>query len=632
MYSSIPKNQRKSVIDKCYWPLLELSDKYPLGIESSALTLEIINDIDPLWIKSLKNKLTKNEVEFIGSGYSQIIGPLVPAKVNDYNQRIGMMSYEQILDAKPKIALINEMAFSGGIIEHYLNNGYEAIIMEWNNPKHANADWKKEWRFFSQKAVGPNREKIPVIWSDSVAFQKFQRFVHGHNSLDQYLDYLKNNLDRSINFFPLYSNDAEIFDYRPGRYSTEPKIGNNSEWKKINNLYESLSKKDWAKFILPYEMIKHKSDFKNNLVKLETVSQPIPVKKQIKYNINRWALSGRDDCKINSLCYDLYENLLRDKDKDIKNWKEVCYLWSSDFRTHITKERWNEYIKRLKKFQKRFFQQKKFNAQNLNDIKKFVKKEDSGSYMYIESDEIVLSLNKKKGLSINALTFKSMSEKPVLSSIEHGFYDDITLAADFYSGHCVIERPGNHKIADLEYVEPKITLTDGFSQIQSKNDINKISFNTYYKYHKDGIIIGKKIESKLDEKLIVRPFNFTLNPLAWDRDSLFVEVHNGGFSKEKFLLKGTDIAHSKIYSSLISSCNVFGFTERQIFIGDKNIKIQFSLQNSNGALLPSIIYKEIDDMFFLRLHFSAQEIDETLKKNKLNLHSEILISKPITLK
>ena len=628
MYSSIQKSSRKSVIDKCYWPLLELSDKYPLGIESSALTLDIINDIDPLWIKSLKNKLTKNKVEFIGSGYSQIIGPLVPAKVNDYNQRIGMMSYDKILGVKPKIALVNEMAFSGGIIQHYLNAGYEAIIMEWNNAKYANDEWKKEWRYFSQKAVGPNKEQIPIIWADSIAFQKFQRFAHGDYQLNDYLDYLKNNQFSSTSYFPLYSNDAEIFDYRPGRYNTESKIKGNSEWERINKLYETLSRKNWVKFILPHEVIKSSSSFKDNLLRLETISQPIPVKKQMKYNINRWALSGMDDCKINSLCYEAYENLRLLKNKDIEDWKEVCYLWSSDFRTHITKERWKEYISRLDKFLKRLPKTNKQHKYNLNDSHNFTKKDGSTTYINIENDKIVLRLNKKKGLSINALTFKNISDKPILCSLEHGFYDDITLAADFYSGHSVIERPGKHKIADLDYVEPEFLSLNGLSHIQSKIDMKKISFNTYYKFFNEGIIIGKKIESRSNEKLLVRPFNFTLNPLVWDRDSLFIEVHNGGFSKEIFFLKGMDVAHSEIYSSLISSCNVFGFTEREIVIGDKKMKLQFSLLNSNGALLPSIIYKEIDNMFFLRLYFSAQEIDETLKKNKFNLHSEILISTP----
>ena len=41
----------------------------------------------------------------IGSGYSQIIGPIVPAKVNDYNIKLGNKVYKKLLGVEPEIAL-----------------------------------------------------------------------------------------------------------------------------------------------------------------------------------------------------------------------------------------------------------------------------------------------------------------------------------------------------------------------------------------------------------------------------------------------------------------------------------------------------------------------------------------------
>ena len=38
---------------------------------------------------------------------------------------------------------------------------------------------------------------------------------------------------------------------------------------------------------------------------------------------------------------------LKLQEYDFNKFKELCYLWSSDFRTHITKKRWNDFIKRL---------------------------------------------------------------------------------------------------------------------------------------------------------------------------------------------------------------------------------------------------------------------------------------------
>ena len=40
---------------------------------------------------------------------------------------------------------------------------------------------------------------------------------------------------------------------------------------------------------------------------------------------------------------------------------------------------------------------------------------------------------------------------------------------------------------------------------------------------------------------------------------------------------------------------------------------------SKCALIPSIIFKEIDDSFFFRLQYSAKELDDTVK-SKQNLY------------
>ena len=84
MFSSIEENQRTEVIKKCYWPILNLASehKIPIGIEATGLTLELINAIDKNWVNELKNLIEKGLCEFIGSGYSQIIGPIVPYEIN----------------------------------------------------------------------------------------------------------------------------------------------------------------------------------------------------------------------------------------------------------------------------------------------------------------------------------------------------------------------------------------------------------------------------------------------------------------------------------------------------------------------------------------------------------------------
>ena len=71
------------------------------------LTLEIINDIDNSFIDNLKNLIFDGKIEFIGSGYSQLIGPLVPSKLNTWNLTIGNKVYNDILSYQPLTSLLN---------------------------------------------------------------------------------------------------------------------------------------------------------------------------------------------------------------------------------------------------------------------------------------------------------------------------------------------------------------------------------------------------------------------------------------------------------------------------------------------------------------------------------------------
>ena len=73
----------------------------------------------------------------------------------------------------------------------------------------------------------------------------------------------------------------------------------------------------------------YKKDIKNNSLILEDFDQIIPVKKQRKYNINRWAVTGRDDFKINAKCYKIFDKIFIKIKKTIippDDWNLVCYF------------------------------------------------------------------------------------------------------------------------------------------------------------------------------------------------------------------------------------------------------------------------------------------------------------------
>ncbi len=83
-FSSIEEEQRGEVIARCYWPLLKLAEAHgPIGIEATGFTLEEIAARDPAWIAKARALIASGKVELIGSGYAQIIAPLVPARVTE---------------------------------------------------------------------------------------------------------------------------------------------------------------------------------------------------------------------------------------------------------------------------------------------------------------------------------------------------------------------------------------------------------------------------------------------------------------------------------------------------------------------------------------------------------------------
>ena len=638
MFSSIEEEQYLEVISKCYWPLFKLAENgYKIGIELSGLTLDLICSLDPSWVNRFKALLEQNKVELIGSGYSQIIGPLVPAKLNEWNQLLGMSTYRKLLGVVPEVALVNEMAYSEGLVEIYVAAGYKAIIMEWNNAKKYNKSWEELWHWLPQIAKGGNNYSIPVIWADSIIFQKFQRYVHGEINQEDYFQFQESKPQN--NYYPLYCNDVEIFDFRPGRYKTEKTIiSAQSEWDKIISLFEALID-NGNSTVFPSEVILGiTTEGAGNLVNLSNSVQPIPVKKQDKYNINRWALSGRSDFEINTKCYQLYDIIHSKQDKfKLSDWKELCFLWSSDFRTHITKTRWKSYSKRLALAENNWkLNGGKIDNKHLNNQYHSFESDETGQnpigLAAMETPGVKIILNRKRGGTIEKCIFNKLSDLPLFGRVEHGFYEDISLGADFYSGHTVIFPAAKHKFTDI--LATTSTIEKEYSNIISHSEAKDggTVVHTKLSLNSESLTIKKTISLSTRFPGIIHPINFTLIPKSWDRKSLYFATKNGGNSYEYFNFGEIEIDHGSYYSPLISSLQSLGATNGELIIGDSEKKIKFTHNPAIGAMLPSIKYLPIDkEIFFCRVTYSALEMDETFRSNNFEhiIASSVTIT-PIT--
>ncbi len=634
-YSAVEISDRPKVIKRCYWPLLNLIDKLELkcGIELTGHTLETINDLDPLWIEEFKKLIASKKCELIASGYAQIIGPLVPAKINHKNLQLGNELYNKILGIVPKIAMVNEQAFSKSLVDIYKYTGFTSLIIEWDNSFRNNPKWNKEVSYLPQKVRGTNSSEINLVWNKSIEFQKFQRYAHGEIELDEILKFIRNNQSDKVRALAVYGNDAEIFDFRPGRYMSETLINNEGEWNRIYKLFNELKKDNNMKFILPSDVSTLKNEPQaNQLLSITSAANPIAVKKQNKYNIVRWSVSGRNDFKINTDCWKIFNFLETEKNENSSDWKELCYLWSSDFRTHITEDRWNNYLNRINKFlsllpkKEKKYHKKKFTLNN------HIKVERKGRFLIVNNNKYEIKLNCLKGLSIDSYALNTDKSKSIFGTIEHGYFDDIGYGADFFSGHLVYEEPGKHKVTDLKSVEPQInTLEKG---IEIECEIETIQGTVNKKWTINNLTNTVSLSYKLNwpqaSKGSFRFGYITLLPSVFDKKSLYYRTCNGGQDPEKFEIpEGISFNHGETVSTLISANQALGTTNGVVEIGDKNKKIIIKFDKSDSALISLVSHVKIGALYFTRLFLSLREVDDTahllpVGSTKVNIDIEVI--------
>ena len=185
---------------------------------------------------------------------------------------------------------------------------------------------------------------------------------------------------------------------------------------------------------------------------------PLPTKKQAKYNPLRWAVGGRDAFRANTTCEKIL-SLLKENSYQVidQDWRTLLDLWGSDFRTHITESRWESWGDIASELFRKFDIEIAF--EKIEEKNDFEISETDG-YLTISNKELICTLNLKRGLAIDSLSFLKISDKPLIGTIRHGELHHIEWNADFYSGEFVVDLPGKHKITDLERVAPVITIAN----------------------------------------------------------------------------------------------------------------------------------------------------------------------------
>lgn len=627
-YSSLEERDRAAVVQRCYAPILTLAEENDwlrLALEAPAWTLERIDELDLDWIPRLRALLGAGRVEFVGSGDTQLIGPLVPDRVHRWNQRLGQESYEELLGIRPRVALVNELAWSQGLVDGYLDAGYDHVCMEWNNPRRNHPEWEDAWRWAPvwTEAPGSDAEpgrRIGLLWTDAIAFQKLQRGVSGDLTLEDYRAWVagRRAVDaRESRHLFLYANDAEIFDWRPGRYATEPPpvTPRVSEWERVRELLLGLHE-DGVEFRLPGEVAADTGAGDRPVVRLTSAADPVPVKKQPKYNLTRWALSGHDDVGLNTRCFAHAREMAYEGEGfgQSLSWRRICRDWSSDLRTHLTPDRWESL---------QLAPLPETAPVQVERCEQAPVVEARGRELHITTEGVRLVLDCRRGLAIRELAFGAVSTEPLVATLPHGYFDDIDWSADFYSGHTIVELPGKPRVTDLESVEPRVEVKRGRVVVTAEVPTALGPLPKRISVGRDEVALhhgfsawGTRPPGSLRTGIA------TLSPPAFP-GGLEALCASGG-PPERFAVEG-EFDHGAGVSPVVSSRAAFGATDGSFRLRGEQAGVEFRWDPSSCAALPLLAHRWIDGQRWCRVSFSLGEVDETARPGAPLLDFELVL-------
>jgi hypothetical protein len=231
----------------------------------------------------------------------------------------------------------------------------------------------------------------------------------------------------------------------------------------------------------------------------------------------------------------------------------------------------------------------------------------------IDTESVRLVLNADRGLAVESFSLLADPDQSLFGTLRHGYFDQIDLGADFYSGHLVAEIPGDHKLTDLLPVDPTFECQEGSLIISAaiETSLGVLKKSILLPLREDGFSLRYGFDWQELPLAALRLGHITLNPEAFNAAGLYYATHNGGQDKETFHIDKTSINHLSQSGFLVSSSHGVGITGGEIEIGDDRRQLSMTFDPGRSALTGHIQYQRVGKTYFYRLTFSAREIDDT---------------------
>ena len=250
----------------------------------------------------------------------------------------------------------------------------------------------------------------------------------------------------------------------------------------------------------------------------------------------------------------------------------------------------------------------------------------NGSEIQIKTPGVEISLSANTGGDIRSLVFKGISETPLIQYLHPVYFDNIAYSNDYYSGWSQL---CDEKGVVFHDTSPAQFLPD--------HSLYRIRIPVFFKQpFRDGFVL-KRYNVYLNQPRVdmvnrffmpfVSPTYFrtgiiTLNPAAFNLETLGYSTTNGGKGFEHFRLKGKRVEHGRFPTQMCSSTSCLGATEGWLAVGDSEKGLAILTDKSRHYSIPMLEFKEIKSSWLLRIYNSIAESDDTGRISLLG-HNEI---------
>ena len=328
--------------------------------------------------------------------------------------------------------------------------------------------------------------------------------------------------------------------------------------------------------------------------------------------------------------------LKNSKHENIDDWENLCELWASDLRTHLTDQRWIVAKDKIKNtlinlgLSQRYGliakESKEYRSIRDHDYLGAFKCRvfGDGIYLEIENKKIKIVLNLRRGMVIDSLTFSSHGGDVCIGTLKHGYLDSILQGSDYYSGGFVIEIPESKtKITDLNPVEPSFLIEDNgdlILRVKIDTHIGKITKYLKISNANEQIKIAYKMSKIKRYVSSARLGNLTLSP-AFSGAFRGYSCKTGGSDNTNFHVKGV-IEQSKPATSFVSSSRGFAATNGKLLLDCSKKGLIVSWNPEESSPLCFIDHKN----GYTRVTFSICEVDETSRESDCYSDFELKLS------